>query len=229
MSLDETTSIRGQFTFYRSYWEAISNLPQKDQLTVLKAIIEYGLDGTEHDLKGVAAAMFFLVKPTLDVGRRKAAVGKQGGSKQKANGKQKESKKKAKCKQTASEKEKEKEKEVEIEKEIEIENDSSISPITPFDEFWAAYPKKVGKGDARKAFQKVKVPLETILKAVEAQKASAQWTKEDGRFIPNPSTWLNQERWCDELPNQAGYTASAGEWIPGEAELDAIRRIMKEN
>ena len=38
-----------------------------------------------------------------------------------------------------------------------------------------------------------------IVKAVEVQKQSEQWTRENGRFIPNPSTWLNQGRWDDEL------------------------------
>ncbi len=36
--------------------------------------------------------------------------------------------------------------------------------------------------------------------AIEVQKQSEQWTKDNGRFIPNPATWLNQGRWEDELP-----------------------------
>ena len=35
--------------------------------------------------------------------------------------------------------------------------------------------------------------------ALEAQKKSLQWSKEGGQYIPNPTTWLNQERWEDEL------------------------------
>ena len=68
-----------------------------------------------------------------------------------------------------------------------------------FDAWWAGYPKKVGKEAARKAFAKVKAPLDTLVAAVEAQKKSEQWQKENGRFIPNPATWLNQGRWEDEL------------------------------
>lgn len=70
-----------------------------------------------------------------------------------------------------------------------------------FDRFWKAYPRKVGKGDARKAFDKVKVPVDTLIKAVEAQKASAQWKKDGGSFIPYPATWLRQCRWEDEIDN----------------------------
>ena len=71
-----------------------------------------------------------------------------------------------------------------------------------FEQFWKAYPKKVGKGAARKSFEKIKPSdelLQKILSAVEQQSKSEQWLKEGGRYIPNPSTWLNQERWDDEL------------------------------
>ena len=101
---------RKQFTFYRSFWEAVKGLPKKDRLPILEAIISYGLDGEEPAaLSQSQFAFFLLVKPVLDSGRKKATSGKQGGSKPKANGKQ-----------TA--REKEIEKEVEIEKEIEKES-----------------------------------------------------------------------------------------------------------
>ena len=69
-----------------------------------------------------------------------------------------------------------------------------------FESFWKAYPRKIGKEAARKAFAKVKKSEWNLLvPAVEAQKRSQQWTKENGRYIPNPATWLNQGRWQDEL------------------------------
>ena len=68
-----------------------------------------------------------------------------------------------------------------------------------FEKFWEAYPKKVGKKEASRAFKKVKEPLNVLLDAIEEQKLSEQWSKENGRFIPNPATWLNQGRWEDHL------------------------------
>jgi hypothetical protein len=69
-----------------------------------------------------------------------------------------------------------------------------------FERFWAGYPRKVGKGAARKAWNKLK-PVnglcETICQQVEKAKQTEQWTKEAGKFIPNPATWLNQARWED--------------------------------
>lgn len=191
---------RGQFTFYRSYYEALKSLPKKEREPVLMAIIAYALDGEITELTGIGSAIFSLVKPTLDTGRKKAESGKQGGSKPKAN-----------AKQTATEKEKEKEVEGEEEKEKE---DDSPTPPTPqgFGEFWQAYPKKVGKQSALKSFANAMktTDLQTILAAIERQKRSRQWNRDGGQYIPYPATWLNQERWEDELGGvkDAGAVAS---------------------
>lgn len=72
-----------------------------------------------------------------------------------------------------------------------------------FDDFWAIYPRKVGKGAARKAWARCKGEenfRRAILAAVVAQTVWLEWRREHGRFIPNPATWLNQERWLDEPP-----------------------------
>lgn len=70
-----------------------------------------------------------------------------------------------------------------------------------FDKFWALYPRKSAKGDARKAWQQtsaLRPAIEKIIKALHAARASKQWTKDEGEFIPYPATWLRQERWDDE-------------------------------
>lgn len=182
---------RGQFTFFRSYWEALRTLPKKERLAAYEAICDYALNGTEQEMTGSAATAFILIKPTLDSGRKKAASGKHGGENGKGIKKQTESKPKAKAKQPKREKEREKEREIEIENECYARD--------AFETFWKAYPRKVGKDAARRAFAKVKVPVETLVAAVEEQKASPQWTKDNGQFIPNPATWLNQGRWEDEV------------------------------
>lgn len=69
-----------------------------------------------------------------------------------------------------------------------------------FESFWNAYPRKVGKEAARKSFSKIpKSEIPNLVPAIENQKQSEQWKKENGRYIPNPATWLNQGRWQDEL------------------------------
>ncbi len=70
-----------------------------------------------------------------------------------------------------------------------------------FEQFWLAYPRKIGKGDARKSWQKttkIRPPLSVILESLKNARRSEQWQRDDGRYIPHPATWLNQERWADE-------------------------------
>lgn len=71
-----------------------------------------------------------------------------------------------------------------------------------FDVFWQAYPKKVGKDAALKEWLKRSPDaelLEVMLATLAAQRASAQWRKDGGEFIPHPRTWLHQGRWQDEV------------------------------
>ena len=70
-----------------------------------------------------------------------------------------------------------------------------------FDVFWAAYPRKTGKEIARQSWKRLADPVATldlILKALAWQTVSADWNKDNGQFIPMPSTYLNQGRWQDE-------------------------------
>lgn len=74
-----------------------------------------------------------------------------------------------------------------------------------FDTFYAHYPLKKSKAPARKAFAKLNPDAELyqkIMDAVTAQKASRQWQQK--QYIPHPSTWLNQERWEDEVDTVDG-------------------------
>lgn len=87
----------------------------------------------------------------------------------------------------------------------------TVQRLTPvvlvdFDTFWEAYPKKVGKQPAAKAWKSLNPDHEmlvVLLKAIETQKASEQWRKDGGKFIPHPATWINGKRWEDELTADA--------------------------
>lgn len=69
-----------------------------------------------------------------------------------------------------------------------------------FSKFWKAYPKKRDKAKAQRAFLKIKnieKVFPVMMQALEKQKASADWQKDGGQFIPYPTTWLNGKRWED--------------------------------
>lgn len=93
---------------------------------------------------------------------------------------------------------------------------------TSFLEFWSAYPKKISKPDALKAWKKIAPDDDLkakIIDAVNVAKQSKDWTKDEGQFIPYPATWLNAKRWEDVT-----VTASPvkREWQEGERNGDLI-------
>lgn len=96
------------------------------------------------------------------------------------------------------------------------------TPIVPFGEFWAVYPRKTAKAKAEQAWLKIAPEaglFERMKAAIIAQKQSDQWRSDGGKYIPHPATWLNQARWEDEVsPGQKP-----------EVDRDAMRRIWKKS
>ena len=67
-----------------------------------------------------------------------------------------------------------------------------------FEDFWKAYPKRVAKEDAIKAWNKIKMDesvFKKILDAIKLQDLASQ----EKKFVPFPATWLNKRRWEDEV------------------------------
>lgn len=83
---------RDSFIFYRSFYEAISELPKENQADTYDAIMQYALNQEEVELTGVSKAIFSLVKPQLDANYKKYENGKQKKSKAEAKQKQTKSK-----------------------------------------------------------------------------------------------------------------------------------------
>ena len=69
-----------------------------------------------------------------------------------------------------------------------------------FDEFWSAYPLKVGKGAARKRFEQAvkKAPAEEIIQGAQRFAAQCRANQTERQFIKHPQGWLSAERWADE-------------------------------
>ncbi len=95
-----------------------------------------------------------------------------------------------------------------------------------FEKLWSAYPRKEGKQKARAAFEKVDVSLNILLEAIERQKKSSQWSKDNGQFIPHLATWLNGKRWEDQVHTEVDR--NEGRKLD-EDEIEAIRRMMQDN
>lgn len=81
-----------------------------------------------------------------------------------------------------------------------------------FDRFWSVYPRRVGKKDAVAVWKKIgpdDALVDQIVAGVERWKRSEQWTKDDGRYIPYPATFLRGERWNESDSVSSPATAPA--------------------
>lgn len=114
------------------------------------------------------------------------------------------------------------EKDIDKEKEIEIEKDTNIEIINDweikFDKFYKNYPKKVQKQNVKKWFKKNNPNDELfniIMNKLEEFKQSNNWKKDNGQYIPYPTTWLNQKRWEDETEKP-----QKDEWLEGWLKQD---------
>lgn len=110
-----------------------------------------------------------------------------------------------------------------------ITKDILEKSLIDFDVFWKSYPRKVGKQECLKIWlnpkkKKGRPSVEEIVEILEIQKISLDWTKDDGQFIPHPSTWLNQGRWDDELriPREGGDEFKPTTYAQAQ---DAERRV----
>ena len=199
---------RNQFTFYRSYYEGVAELHRSKQLKLIMAIVEFGLDGKEPEgLDSSQRSAFRMARPNLLTSRRKAAAGAEGG-------------KVSRCALSHEVSKKKKENKIEIKNEIETETKG-------FDRFWARYPVHIGKAAAEAAWARAcEQQDETlILSRLEDWLSSKTWLEEDGRYIPKAEKWLD-ETWFLREPAQAVPKGASGKL--GEAELEAIQRLLKE-
>lgn len=91
----------------------------------------------------------------------------------------------------------------EIEKEIEKETPTRSRKATgDFDAWWQTWPKKVAVGAARKAYVKALTVADAQVLLEGAQRVARAWQSMDAdrrTYVPYPATWLNQQRWNDEI------------------------------
>ena len=72
--------MRDSVVFYRSFYEAVKNLPPEEFKESVQAILNYGLDSKPPDTQGtIAHTVFSLVKPQIDANNRRYENGCKGG------------------------------------------------------------------------------------------------------------------------------------------------------
>ncbi len=104
-----------------------------------------------------------------------------------------------------------------------------------FEKFWSCYPKKKSKGIAEKVWLKIKPdePLfEKIISTLEQLKMSEDWNKDNGKYIPHPSTWLNAKGWEDEVMNinkTPAYLSGIKKFMDREEKKDGEKQLQLPN
>lgn len=174
--------MRDSVLFYRSFYDALKNIPDDDRLRVYDAIMEYSMYDVEPDLDGTSLAVFLLVKPQIDANNKRYANGckakrNQDGTKLDANHNQELTKPEAKEKEKEKVKEKEKDK----------------TYTCAFETLWAAYPRKQEKAKAYgcyKARLADGFPEDELLLAVKRYAEECRVQKTEKRYIKLGSTFL---------------------------------------
>lgn len=93
--------------------------------------------------------------------------------------------------------------------ETETEKKDLSSKPDEFDQWYARYPKKEAKENARKAFTKARkqASLQELLEGLERYTVSVKG--KDRQYIALPASWLNAGRWQDEAPHEIKPSASS--------------------
>lgn len=96
----------------------------------------------------------------------------------------------------------------------------ATAALSGFDDVWKAYPKRVARKAAERAWTKIATEdRPTILANVTARATSEEWLRENGRYVPHLATYLNGQRWKDQStevnrgtthPGGSGVSRSAG-------------------
>lgn len=109
-----------------------------------------------------------------------------------------------------------------------------------FERWYQHYPKKRNRGQAEKTWLKMAPSEDMTAQMIEAVTVAAKspgWVKDNGQFIPNPSTWLNAKGWLDDicavpsgppgvelLPGEVATEIAPGHW---ELDLNGVKRIIR--
>jgi hypothetical protein len=96
---------------------------------------------------------------------------------------------------------------------IRRESEEELYP--GFEDFWKEYPKKIDKIKTRKAWRKISPNADlriSIMGALLRQKLLPSWNKEQGQYIPHPTSWLNGRRWEDQYEVPEPEPARQGVW-----------------
>lgn len=226
---------RKQFTFYVSFYETVIQFTRSaDREKFLMAIIEYALFEKEPEkLQEGCRAAFMSIKPILDKARKRAEAGRAGGSsgasKREANEKQTEANDNQPQANRKLERERERERDRDRDRDRVREEGESASKL--LEKLWQEYPahRRGSLQNLTDTVAMLSLGDDDVIKATEnlaAWKNSRDWSKDDGQYVPGLTRYLTSGMWADKPRKTELPKGASGEL--GEAELEAIRRVLAE-
>lgn len=237
--------IRNQFTFYRSYYDSLVELPDEEQAQTLLAIIRYAIYGTLPEKLSISGKIAFnLVKPTLDSSRKKAAAGRTGGCSDSSASQSRKSKNKSASPSGKSKTEKclsEPSKldiDIDIERELDIDIGIGETPASGtsreavFEQILSVYPAhRIGNREACiEAWNTVEIGQEkAVLDGLSKWKDSNQWEKDGGRFIPSLPRFLIEKVWTFQPPPEKSYRCKCTDYSNDPDFMEAIRNTVSDD
>ncbi len=90
----------------------------------------------------------------------------------------------------------------------ETADSNSVEATPAFEDFWLLYPRRVAKKDASRAWMKL-TPSQRVDALVAMVEWRRIWQTKDVEYLPHAATWLNGERWEDEIPPEYRQTHAA--------------------
>lgn len=220
------------FILYAENINQISLLSDEEAGKIFKAVLTYaGTGEITHFDDRLLQIIFTIFQSQIDrnsekweeTRKKRAEAGKKGGKQNQANQANASFAKQIKQNQANQAVN------VSVSDNVSVNVNDNIPPLSPlggegvceseFETFWEAYPKKASRLNALKSWEKLNPDsklIREISAALESQKKSEQWKKENGRFIPYAAKWLNERRW-EDIPEpepaaeEKGYSFDLGE------------------
>jgi hypothetical protein len=182
-------------------------LPHAEAGMLLEAILDYQLQGNEKP--DLPVHLLFLFNPLVDQFRRDEEKYFEKVERNKKNG-LKGGRPKTESEPLAIAK---------VAKPAKVAKESSL-----FDDFYSLYPKKQGKEQAIKAYQKAlkKTTHEIIMAGVKNYKAQIASKNTEMQYIKQPATWLNAGCWDDDYGSTTSTTPSTNAYDALLAKIESV-------
>ena len=194
--------MRTYFIFYRSFYEAINDLPEAQQLELYKAIFELSLNDSEPELMGISKSIFTLIRPQIVANNQRFKNGSK--AKAKRNGSEIEAKQKQSVSETEANKNKNKNKNKNENKNENKKENKNFTPPT-LEEVKAWFIENGSTAEAgAKAWQYY---------------TDGEWIDSKGTPVKNWRQKMRGGRWLEDKPKgskpEEVYRQLDRELVPG--------------